>query len=175
MISKTNTLDSNTLYESIKDEINSSLGIIPYTIVISMEEINDKEHILLDGRLLNKSDYPDLYNIIGDKYNANYSGKIEDYQFAIPNLCGRYLYGGDNFNIVDAAVQSFALESLDEFATKTTSDTITRYFKSIRKTGNEIKVESEKAVKKINAKNIGSDRPSISIDDKCVLFYLKKI
>lgn len=175
MINKMNTLDSNTLYESIKDEVNSSLGIIPYTIVISIEEINDKEHILLDGRLLNKADYPELYKIMGDKYNAYFDGKIEDYQFAIPNLCGRYLYGGDNFNIIDNSIQSFALESIDEFATKNASDTITRYFKSIKNKGNNIKVESEKVVKKINATNIGSDRPSISIDDKCVLFYLKKI
>ena len=174
MIEKINTLDSNALYESMKDEINSSLGIRNYTIIISLEEINDANHILLDGKLLNKKDYPDLYNIFGDKYNSYYDGTIPDYQFAIPNLSGRYLMGGDNYNIIEPSIQSFALESIDEFATKTTSDTITRYFKGLKIRGNNIKLESEKVVKSIDATNIGSDRPSICIDDKCVLFYLKK-
>lgn len=173
MIEKINTLDSDTLYESMKDEINSSLGIKNYSIIISLEEINDNNHILLDGRLLIKTEYPELYSIFGDKYNSYYNGSVGDYQFAIPDLCGRYLIGGDEYKNIEPSLQSFAIESEDEFATKTTGDTITRYFKGLKIKGNNIKVESEKLIKSISATNIGSDRPSISIDDKCVLFYLK--
>lgn len=174
MIEKINTLDSDALYESIKDEINDSLGIMNYNVIISLEEINDENHILLDGKLLNKKEYPDLYKIFGDKYNSYHNGAVADYQFAIPNLCGRYLRGGDDYINIEPSIQSFALESIDEFATKTTSDTITRYFKALKIRGNNVKLESDKLIKSISAKNIGSDRPSISIDDKCVLFYLKK-
>ncbi len=173
MVEKINTLDSDTLYESMKDEINASLGIKNYKIIISLDEINDVNYILLDGRLLNKQDYPNLYKIFGDKYNSYYTGNVPDYQFAIPNLSGRYLRGGDNYNIIEPSIQSFSIESLDEFATKTTADTITRYFKPLKVKGNNVKLESEKVVKSINATNIGSNRPSISINDKCVLFYLK--
>ena len=166
----------NKYLKDIRFKYNKPIG----EIVISTYEFPETEIFKKcdSDNILSKTDYPELYEVIGDMYQNMSTRQLQSHEFVIPNMEGRYLCmrsEGGNFELTPDSLQSFALETV-EFYAYLPSNTVTRsYFRSIlnRNTTNKDVDRFEKPVKRIICDITDHIRKSVSGDDKTVLYYMR--
>lgn len=181
----------DTLYnQKVREIARSSIGYPLGEIIQLPFKSSDETLKLLDeNQIVNKSNYPDLYKIIGDYYTDYYTnlyrlGEIplankENGEFMLPNLSGRYLVQrnpDDSFELTPAAFQSFKIVISNQFAKVASWNEVYNSFKSNDETIHKVAL-SDKPIQNVklltNFKEENLDSETININDKCINFYMR--
>ena len=98
----------NSFYNNIKNDIDSMLNSTDIgKIFISCIPFDPSlPYILLDGRVLSKHEYPELYKIYGDNFRSDATESIPNENFfAIPNLNDLAIISQDELGQYDATAR----------------------------------------------------------------------
>ena len=180
MIIGNNTRNANEIYEKIENKAKERYGKNIGEIKIFSNKLpnNDIWKLCDKNNILLKSEYPELYEKIGDIYKGLSSRTLLETEFCIPNLEGRYLamrteHGG--FELTSDSIQAFSLESVEYYAYFPNDEINRDYFKSILdNTSKKYNLDRfEKPVKRIICEIKEHIRKSISSDDKIVNYYIR--
>lgn len=189
------TLDEiyNDIYDDIRDITGKPIGEILIRFNDTLHAFDSHTWKKLDSsNILNKTDYPDLYKKIGDKYSNfyklyaqdpsnNYSFPTSfnpDTQFMVPDLTGRYLVqrnDDEDFILTNESIQAFKITIPGNFAKLQNFSYSYNDFKNTEESNLALQ-EVKKPIKEIkffmdlDSKNTGD---TIDIDSRNCIFYIR--